>query len=126
MPTARYTADGGHYRVGGHGFDPGDERTVDSDLASYLDDHDDFEVLDAAGDETVHEEDGPPDPDAVDGESGTLPFNPEDHTNDEVAEKVADIDEPAALRALLSLEAEQKDRDGATEAIQDRLDELEG
>ena len=125
MPTVRYTADGGHYRVGGHGFDPGDERTVDDELAEYLADRDGFEVIGDAGDDDVHEEDGPPDLDAVDGEP-TLPFSPENHTNDEVAEKVADIDEPAALRALLNLEAEQKDRDGATEAIQNRLDELEG
>jgi len=126
MPTVRYTADGGHFRVGGHGFDPGDERTVDDELAEYLADRDDFEVVDDAGGDDVHEEDGPPDPDAVDGETGTLPFSPQNYTNDEIAEKVADIDEPAALRALLSLEAEQKDRAGATDAIEDRLDELEG
>ncbi|WP_135852615.1 hypothetical protein [Halorussus salinus] len=44
MPQATYTADGGHYRVGGVGFDPGDTKTIDEELASYLDDHRDFEV----------------------------------------------------------------------------------
>jgi hypothetical protein len=66
-----------------------------------------------------------PAPDEVDGESGQLPFNPEAHTNAEIEQRVADIDDPAALRALRNLEAEQKDRTGATEAIDARLDELE-
>lgn len=69
-------------------------------------------------DDPDDEEDPPPEV----GES--LPFNPADCTNDEVAENVADVDDEEALRALLNLEQEQKDRDGATEAIQDRLDEV--
>ena len=56
---------------------------------------------------------------------GTLPFNPGDHTNDEVAERVADIDDPATLEALTRLEEQQQDRAGATDAIAERLDELE-
>ena len=44
MPRARYTADGGHYRVGGEGFDPGQEKTVDRALAEYLDELEDFKV----------------------------------------------------------------------------------
>lgn len=81
---------------------------------------------DAADSETASEdEDGGEPLDEVAGESGTLPFNPENHTNDEVAERVAEIDDEATLVALRNLEAEQKDRDGATEAIDARLDELE-
>jgi len=57
---------------------------------------------------------------------GMLPFNPGDHTNDEVAERVADIDDWATLEALKNLEEQQQDRAGATDAIADRLDGLEG
>ncbi|WP_137288632.1 hypothetical protein [Natronorubrum halophilum] len=60
-----------------------------------------------------------------DGETGTLPFNPEEHTNDEIAERVAEIDDEATLIALRNLEEDQKDRDGAKNAIDSRLDELE-
>jgi len=56
---------------------------------------------------------------------GTLPFNPADHTNDEVAERVADIDDPAVLTALKNLEEEQQNREGATDAIEERIAELE-
>jgi hypothetical protein len=44
MPTARYTADGGTYRVGGISFNPGDEHEVDAELAEHLEDVDEFEV----------------------------------------------------------------------------------
>lgn len=50
MPTVRYTG-GGHYRVGGEGFDPGQAKDVDAELAAYLEDVDGFEVVDEAGDE---------------------------------------------------------------------------
>lgn len=43
MPEVTYTG-GGHYRVGGHGFDPGTTHDVDDELARYLSDHDDFDV----------------------------------------------------------------------------------
>lgn len=56
---------------------------------------------------------------------GTLPFDPGNYTNDEVAERVADIDDPDTLEALKNLEEQQQDRAGATDAIADRLDELE-
>ncbi|WP_226041572.1 hypothetical protein [Natrinema sp. DC36] len=63
--------------------------------------------------------------DPTEAETGTLPFNPEEHTNDEIEERVAEIDDEAALVALRSLEEEQKDRDGAKDAIDSRLDDLE-
>jgi len=62
---------------------------------------------------------------AAAGEEGTLPFNPESHTNDELAEQVAEIEDTATLVALRNLETEQKDRTGAKEAIDERLDDLE-
>ncbi|WP_147435155.1 hypothetical protein [Haloarcula sp. Atlit-120R] len=135
MPTVEKT-EGGRVTVRGIGeFGLGDQAEVSEDDAAYLcDERGDFERIDdvAAEDETggddVHQEDGPPDPDDLedDAESGTLPFNPADLTNDEVADRAADIDDPATLRALLNLEEEQKDRSGATDAIEERLGELEG
>lgn len=56
--------------------------------------------------------------------SQTLPFNPEAHTNDEIEDRVQDVDDESVLRALLNIEQEQKDRAGATDAIQNRLDDL--
>lgn len=80
---------------------------------------------DGAGEGDVHEEDGPPDDLELTEHDGTLPFSPEEHTNDEIADRVADIDDRATLIALRRLEQEQKDRTGATDAIQSRLGELE-
>jgi len=74
-----------------------------------------------SGDETV-----PDDPDEIAGESGTLPFNPEEHTNAEIEDRVADVDDEQALIALRNLEEDQRARKGALGAIDDRLDELEG
>jgi len=124
MPVIRYTAEGGRYRVAGQSFEPGDEAGVSKSLADHLLDRDDFEVVDD-GSEALKEDDSP-DSDDADGESGTLPFNPENHTNDEIAERASNIDDEAALNALLNLEVEQKDRNGAKDAIDDRLNELEG
>lgn len=69
---------------------------------------------------------GGEDVDAADleGESGTLPFNPEENTIGELEEKVADVDDVAAVRALKNLEAEQQDRSGAEDVFDDRLDDL--
>lgn len=50
MPRVRYTAEGGHYRVGGVGFDPGQEKDVDQDLAEYLEGVDEFDVVYEASD----------------------------------------------------------------------------
>jgi len=61
----------------------------------------------------------------LDGESGTLPLNPEDYTIDDLETEVADIEDPAAVRALKNLEAEQEDRSGAEDVFDDRLAELE-
>jgi len=60
----------------------------------------------------------------AEGESGTLPFNPEGHTNSEIEERVAEIDDEATLVALRDLEEEQRDRKGAKGAIDDRLNEI--
>ena len=64
MRRVRYTAEGGHYRTNGIGFDPGDERDIDDDLAAYLCSRDDFEAVDGGAgptDATPQEADEPPD-----------------------------------------------------------------
>jgi hypothetical protein len=119
VTLVRYTADGGHFRVGGHGFDPGDERDVDDELAEYLADREDFEVLEETGEAEDDESDD-------DAETGTLPFNPESHTVDEIEERVTELDDPAEVRAVRNLEQEQQGRTTAVDAINDRLEELEG
>ena len=113
MPEVTYTG-GGHYRVGGYGFDPGTTHDVDDEVASYLADHDDFTVDEDTTEDVVES-----------GASGTLPFNPENQTNAEIEDRVQDIDDTETLRALRNLEEDQKNRDGATDAITDRLNELE-
>jgi len=116
MPTVRYTADGGHYRVGGHGFEPGDERDVDDELAGYLADHGDFEVVDDAGGDDVHEEDGPPD------EGANPPFDPSKSTVDELEAALKETNHhQVALEALLEAEKDGKDRETAKEAIEAAL-----
>jgi hypothetical protein len=47
MPRVRYTAEGGHHRTNGLGFDPGDVRDVADALAAHLTSRDDFEYVDA-------------------------------------------------------------------------------
>ena len=64
------------------------------------------------------------DVDDLDGESATLPFNPEAKTIAEIEDEIADIDDAAAVRALKNLEAEQQDRSGAEDVFDDRLAEL--
>lgn len=64
MPTVRYTADDGTYTVAGTRFTPGDTAEVSLGLATHLiDEVGEFERVNDAGDDKVHEEDGPPDGD---------------------------------------------------------------
>jgi hypothetical protein len=79
--------------------------------------------LDAFGDrlEPVDgDEDNAEDGDELD----TAPFDPAEYTNEEIAERVEVADDEEALHALLDLEENQQDRDGATSAIEERLEEL--
>lgn len=71
--------------------------------------------LEPVDDSPDDEEDPPPE---------ETSFDPADYTNDEVEEEVADIDDEEQLRALLELEQEQRDRSGAIDAIEERLEEV--
>lgn len=66
------------------------------------------------------------DPDDLDGETGTLPFNPEAKSVPDIRDALQDVDDPAAVRALANLEADQKDRSTAADAFEGRLEELDG
>jgi len=116
VTLVRYTADGGHYRIGGYGFDPGDEKDVDDELAEYLEGHDDFEITELPE---------PTDLTVDDAESEKLPFSPESHTVAEIEERIAEIEDPDTLRALRNLEQEQKNRETATAAIEGQLSDME-
>lgn len=102
-------------RRGGEVFQKGDEFVpTEAELDAFSD------RLEPVGGTPDEEEDPPPE----ETESGTLPFNPQEYTNDGVEEQVAEVDDEDALQALLNLEAEQQDRVGAKEAIEARLNEV--
>lgn len=117
MPTVRYTADAGHYRVGGHGFDPGDEHDVDDELAGYLADHEDFEIV---GDDS---DDG-------DGELQPDPDEWHDWNEDSWLElgyqqRAEDVREGRVDDDLDAIE-DAETSDTVIEAVEERREELEG
>ena len=145
MPTVEKHSGGRVYiRPLDRRFEIGDRVDVDRELAAYLcDERGDFTRIvekageaEAAAEESSAEKDDDPaeeaDSDGDDtsdevptGESGTLPFNPESLTVNEVEEEVDDVDDVEAVRALRNLEQQQKDRTTAVEVLEARLDELE-
>lgn len=52
--------------------------------------------------------------------------HPDDRTISELEERVADVDDVELLETILEAEQEDDPRTGAVDAVQDRLDELEG
>jgi len=64
MPTLKYVGNAGRYRLTNSDVDvaQGETVTVDEDTAAHLQEHGEFEVADKTGDETVGQEDEPPDP----------------------------------------------------------------
>ena len=123
MQRVRYTADGGHYRVGGYGFDPGDEKTVDEDLAEYLADTNEFDVVDESGgsdtNESTDESEQTGDDSADNGFdiAGFLDRN---------VDPVVDDVRAGAVDEHLDDIAEQADRVTVSDAIGERRAELEG
>jgi len=88
MPRVRYTADGGHYRTNGVGFDPGDVRDVGRDLATYLASRDDFERVD--WDEAAAEDDDTADAEAAQADGPSEDTTSPDETDSTAAEESAD------------------------------------
>ena len=111
------------HRLGGWERVDDEQDTIQDDTED--DDVDDIEEASQEGveedaDETLDQfqealEDGDPEP---------LPFNPEELTNSEIEEEVAEIDDEETLVALRNLEQDQQDRKGATDAIEARLEEV--
>jgi hypothetical protein len=127
MPTFEKTS-GGQVLLRGidRRVSVGDRVDATGGYAEYLRGRGDFQEVDVQDAEFREVDDsGTATPDIDASEGDTLPFNPEEHTNDEVAERVADIDDVETLIALRNLEEEQQDRAGATDAIEDRIDDLE-
>jgi len=115
-------------------FSVGDIADVDGDDAAYLvEERGDFEYVDEAGDEdppdeTPDQEDGLPDEEvrySIETEDGDIP-RADDATVDEIEAAIADIDDPDALAYLLEAERDGPDRTTAIDAIEARLNELEG
>jgi hypothetical protein len=125
MPRVRYTADGGHYRVGGHGFDPGDEVDVDGELAEYLADHDDFEVLEADDDgDEDNSDDGKDATEAI--ATGDADAFVDRTPVSDVADDILDGHVDEVLNEIEAAESDGRDRKTVYEAIEDRRDELGG
>lgn len=127
MPTVEKTSGGRVYiRPLDQRFGIGDRVDVDEEMAAYLcDERGDFSRIvekDDAEDESEDTEDESESED-VDEE---LPFDPADLTVDELEERIADIDDAETLDAIGQAEDEGKSRETAFEAINDRLDDLEG
>jgi hypothetical protein len=57
--------------------------------------------------------------------TGTPPFAPGEHTVSELRDRVQEVDDADALRALRTAEADGGDRTTALDAIDARIDELE-
>jgi len=146
MPELRWTRDSTfqdgqrNFRARGPGVYDIPEDAVEeyldhrSDGWERVDDSEEAEAADTeqeGGDESEADEaesgiaEEEPSADDFDGESETLPFNPENKTNSDIREEIQDIDDEATLVALLNLEKEQKDRKGAKDHIKDRIDKLE-
>lgn len=127
MPTVRYTADGGAYRVGGHTFEPGDEADVDPELAAHLADVESFDVLEAPseGDADENSDGGDEQQDEeAEADSGGLDVDAFlDRTPvGDVADDILDGEADDHLDEL----AEAADRVTVHDAIGERRAELEG
>jgi DNA topoisomerase VI subunit B len=78
-------------------------------------------VAPTASSETTAEQDADSevDPDEIDP-------HPTELTVDEIKERIADVDDVATLEAILELEERGENRSTATDAIENRIDDLEG
>ncbi|WP_455448305.1 hypothetical protein [Natrinema thermotolerans] len=98
-------------------IDPGEE--LPDDIAEQVADahpHD-VEEIDGEGDAESFEE-------RIDTVRDAVTFDPADHTIDEIADLVEDVDSAEELEGIRELEKHEKDRSGALDVIDERLDEL--
>jgi len=123
MPTIRYTADGGTYRIAGYGFNPGDERDVDDDLAEYLADREDFEVVGETTEADADTGDGANRDEESDSETFDEDTWFDDH--DDYQDRVAAV-EAGDVDTHLDVIKEAESSQNVIDAVEDRRDELEG
>lgn len=113
MPEVRYTGTANRYKLTGDGitFEQGEAVTVSESVAEYVLEREDFEAVGGTVDETVQEEDGPPDEVAP-------PIDPGDYTVSELEAELDDGDfSDAELEAIGTAEANDQNRTGVRGAI---------
>jgi hypothetical protein len=100
-------------------IEPGEEIGEDAERIAAAHPHD-VEEVDVEADDADAEsfEEG------IETVRDAVSFDPSDHTNDEIAELVEDIDNADELPAIRELEKHDQNRSGALDAIDERLDEL--
>jgi hypothetical protein len=124
MPEIEHTSGPGRFNHGSVGVsEHGDTFVVSDDTAEYL--------CDELGhftrtDEVPLDDDEYSVEEQTNDQEAEVPFNPENYTIDEIESKLDDVDDPLAVQGLKDLEEEQQGRDGAEDAFDARLNELEG
>ncbi|MUV59983.1 hypothetical protein [Halobacterium sp. CBA1126] len=124
MPEVTYTG-GGHYRVAGVGFDPGDTQDVNDDLAEYLDERNDFEIVsetDETGGDAPDEDTSEPESEDVDEESG---FDAEAFLDRDAAD-IVDAVEAGEADGHLDEVGDATEYVTVEDAVGERRAELEG
>lgn len=107
---------------------PGDTVEVeDEDVAGHYQDRG-FVPVDGDGDGSGGSDDGVESPEDLpdDAPSGTLPIDPSAYSVPDLEQRLADIEDREALRAVRGVEERNKNRTTAKEAIDSRLDEVSG
>ncbi len=130
MPRARYTADGGLYRIGRLDFEPGDEHEVDRETAEHLSDHDDFVVTvekDTAEKSDAGDDEGETDSDEqADQDDETDDFDVDAFLDRTPVDDVVEDIEAGEVDDHLDAVAEAAGRVTVEDAIGQRRAELEG
>lgn len=130
MPTVRYTAESGRYRVAGTNFEPGDTAEVAAGLADHLvEDVGTFEYVDGDADSTsdgAESEGGDGSDDDESDDEGGLAETLRDMTVSEFEEELESGRFDDRLDAVADAERDGKDRTGVHDAIGIRRAEIEG
>ncbi len=126
MPRARYTGDGGLYRIGRLNFEPGDEKEVDRETAQHLSDRDDF-VVTVEKDAGEESDDGDDEDDEADSEDDKADgFDVDAFLDRTPVDDVVEDIEAGEVDDHLDAVAEAAGRVTVEDAIGQRRAELEG
>lgn len=128
MPRARYTGDGGIYRIGRLNFEPGDEQEVDHEIADHLRDHEDFEVRVEKDADTEESDDAAEtnSDDESEGESAAEEFDAESFVDRTPMDDVVEDIRAGEVDDHLDAVSEAADRVGVTDAVGERRADMEG